>query len=113
MTDQKIFISADEIQSVTCFKEFQETAINWYRTDEQAEIFTTDPTMITKLKNIMKRNPESYKCYYRPMNVDETGKPLAYTFVCNKDLISFRTPYLKDLSAEERMAMRDRLRKTN
>lgn len=113
---EKIYITAEEIQSNYCMKEFQETAINFYRTGDEAEIFTTDPTMITKLKNIMLRDPDSYRCYYYKNNVDRiSGKPIGYTFICNKSLISFRIASDKrELSDEEKVEVAKRLsRKTN
>lgn len=113
---EKIYITADQIQSITAIdKESQETAINWYRNEEDIQICTSDPTMITKLKNIMLRNPDSYKCYYLSSNIDSKGKPIAYTFECSKKLLTFRGNLgTKELDEDERMSIAERLRrKTN
>ena len=112
MTD-KIYITADQIQNTTSIdKESQETAINWYRNDEDIQICTSDPTMITKLKNIMLKNPESYRCYYIKSNIDSNSKPISYTFECSRKLLTFRGNLgTKELDDEERLAIAERLRR--
>ena len=107
---EKIYVTADEIQSPSCDVESQETSINWLRRDDIAVICTSDPTMVTKLKNIMKED-SSYKCFYYKNNIDkETGRPIAYQFECEKGLLTFRRKTeKKELSAEERLNVAKRL----
>lgn len=107
---EKVYITADEITSVSCDKEFQETSINWYREDDEIEIFTTDITMVTKMKNIMKKSPLAYKCFYYNTDVSEDNRPRGYFFTCDKSLLTFRVPSAKEFSDEQRQQMSDRLR---
>ena len=110
---KKIYITADEIQSIFCFREEQETAINWFRDDEIATVCTSDPTMITKLKNVMKRDPENYKCYYYDTNI-VNGSLGNYFFEMPKQLLTFRVAsnYVEErtpMSEEARAIVKERL----
>lgn len=108
--NERIYITADQIQSTSCHKECQETSIHWLRTDEEVTIFTTDPTMITKLKNLMIKNPEAYQCYYLKGNIDEHNKPYAYNFVCDKSLVTLRSKqFTREYDEEERKVLYERL----
>ena len=109
--NKKIYVTAEEIQTPICEKESQETAINWLREEEKASICTSDPTVVTKLKNIMMED-DSYTCFYYSSNVDKvTGRPLVYQFECDKSLISFRRKVnKKELSEEEKLNIVKRLR---
>lgn len=100
----KVYISADEIQTPSCDVDSQETVISWTRKDNVITICTSDPTTVTRLKNIMKDDP-SYRCFYHKNNIDkQTKKPICYQFECDKSLITFRRKTeRRELTAEERM----------
>ena len=108
----KIYVTAEELQSPSCDIESQETIISWGRRDNIAVITTSDPTVVTRLKNVMKDDP-SYTCYYYKNNIDsETGKPINYEFTCDKSLICFRrTAERRELTEEEKQAVAKRLNK--
>ena len=113
----KIYITADKIESVTCDRHNQETAINWLRDDDIMEICSSDNTFITKMKRIMERDPNNYKCFYYEGNRDkQTGKLGNYFFEAPKSLLSFRSGDKKkrdkrELTEDERNAIRERFRK--
>lgn len=110
----KIYITPDQITSTSTDKQDQETNINWSRNEEKILIDSSDKTVITKLKHLMERDPEHYKCYYYSSNVDKkTEKPSNYIFEIDKRLLSFRvdTAKKKQLTEEEKIALAARLKK--
>ena len=110
--NDRVYVTFDEIQAPSCDIDSQETVISWTRRDNLATISTSDPTMVTKLKNIMKDNP-SYQCWHYKNNIDsETGRPFAYEFSCDKSLISFRKKASeRQLTDEARQQIARRLKK--
>ena len=110
---KKIYITADQIETISCNKSEQETAINWLRDDDIAVICTSDLTMVTKLAKCLEKDPDNYRCYYYEENRDpETGKLGNYFFECPKNLVSFRAQrQTKPISEERRKAASDRLKK--
>lgn len=108
----KIYITASEIQNTCTDRYSQETNINWLRDDEILAIETSDNTFLTKMKHIMERDPESYKCYYHSSNVDKkTGKVYSYVFEVSKKLLNFRVQSTRrELTEEEREALKKRLK---
>lgn len=110
--NKKIYITADELQSPSCDIESQETVISWTRRDQEVTICTSDPTVVTKLKNIM-REDDSYTCYYYEGSIDdETGKPCNYFFTCDKSQVSLRRKIdKKELTEEQKEAVVKRLNK--
>lgn len=112
--NEKIYITADQVKSTSTERYSQETNINWTRDDTKIQIETSDSTFITKMKHIMERDPEHYKCYYYSNNVDKkTGKVSHYVFEVDLKLLSFRVSLQekKQLSEEEKKALSERLKK--
>ena len=107
------YISAEEIKGVKCDKESQETVISWTRDQSSVTVCTSDPTTVTKLKNVMSRDPASYKCYYYENDVDkESGYPACYFFQFNKSLITYRVESTqRELSEEEKAKLVTRLKR--
>lgn len=107
---EKIYITAEEIQTPVCDVDSQETVISWARKDNMITICTSDPTTVTRLKNIMK-DDTSYKCYYYKNNIDkQTGRPYCYQFECDKSLVTFRRKTeRRELTAEEKENVAKRL----
>ena len=106
---KKIYISADQIEDISCVRCEQETAIKWLRDDDVAVVCTSDFTMVTKISKAMAKDPKSYKCYYYEENRDkETGRLGNYFFEIPKKLISFhvaREKSNKVLTEEEKKAV--------
>ena len=111
----KIYITYDQIEDISCHRCEQETAINWMRDDDIAVVCTSDFTVVTRIAKAMAKDPDSYKCYYYEGNRDkETGRLGNYFFEIPKKLITFRSEREKTSSAmseEKREQIRERFRK--
>lgn len=82
-----------------------ETIICWNAEDNKASIFTTDRRMHTKLNKLCSKCPEEYKL----IKVEDVCGNAANTYQVKSDLISFRTPVKRVVSAEERARAAERL----
>ena len=92
-------VSADE----------QETTINYGRTDKEAEVYTSDNTVLTKIKNMF----NSDDCEWKLKNVvkDKKGNAVSVFFSVPKKLISLRAKTVKSsLTDEQRRAAAERLK---
>ena len=65
----------------------QETIINIMRTEDRAEIYTSDSTMITKLDRKVKEHPDIWKILTENT---VSGKVVSKTYSCPKKLVSLR-----------------------
>lgn len=81
-------LSYNELEVTSTPVDEQETTINISRDEDTAEIYTSDSTMITKLKNLWKIYPKSLKCW--ECGRDGLNKVTGYMFSCSKKCISFR-----------------------
>lgn len=87
----------------------QETTINFSRRSEQAEIWTSDTTLMTKLDRMCKEAPENYQC----VKVGRVkGNPVDKEYIIqDKTLISFRSRKMnRVLSEERRQEMSDNMK---
>ena len=87
----------------------QETTINYGRNDEEAEVYTSDNTVLTKIKNIF----SSDDCEWKLTNVvkDKKGNVVSVFFSVPKKLISLRAKTVKSsLTDEQRRAAAERLK---
>lgn len=109
----KIYVTYDQIEDISCNRCEQETAINWLRDDDIAIVCTSDFTMVTKLSKAMAKDPDNYKCFYYECNRDkETGRLGNYFFEVPKKLISFRAEREgSPMSEEQRKAVGERFKK--
>ena len=87
----------------------QETTINYGRNDEEAEVYTSDNTVLTKIKNIF----SSDDCEWKLKNVvkDKKGNVVSVFFSVPKKLISLRAKTVKSsLTDEQKQAAAERLK---
>lgn len=86
----------------------QETTIVLSRTEDKMSIWTTDNTMVTKLRALMNKNPEDYKL----VNISTCNdSPAAYEFEAPKKFLSLRSAELnRSYTDEQRAAAAERLR---
>lgn len=87
----------------------QETTINYGRNDEEAEVYTSDNTVLTKIKNMF----SSDDCEWKLKNVvkDKKGNVVSVFFPVPKKLISLRAKTVKSsLTDEQRRAAAERLK---
>lgn len=89
----------------------QETTINYSRTDKEAEVYTSDNTVLTKIKNIFNNNDCEWKL--KDVVRDQNGNIIGVFFVVPKKLISLRAKTTKSsLTDEQRVAAAERLKKS-
>lgn len=112
--NDKIYVTPDQLVSTSTDKWDQETNISWTRDKDTVSVDTSDSTFITKMKHVMERDPEHYKCYYYQSNIDKkTGKPSNYVFEVPLRLLSFRVGNAekRQFTPEEKVALAARLKK--
>ena len=86
----------------------QETIILWMRGDEEARVYTSDSTVLTKLKKVAAAEGGAW----RLERVDERdGVAKSVTAVAPLRCISLRAGAKKDLSDEERAALSERMKR--
>lgn len=91
----------------------QETTITFRRTDKDADIWTNDRTMITKLDKLCEKSPDNYKCIDINRYIMDDGDVIVDKKYCisDKTLISFRSAKIhRELTDEQKREMAERLR---
>lgn len=78
----------------------QETVITYNRAEDTAQIYTADPTVMTKLSKLCKTNDA-----FQLVKKDKDGK----TYTCPKTWIKIVKP--REISEEQREALAERMRK--
>lgn len=110
MIDRK-YLTVDEMIAVRCNPEEQETSISMMRNENKIRIFTSDNTFITKLKRVMSKYPDNFKCYVS--GYDRNKNPVGYFIEGPKKILSIRTgKSKKPLSEEERAKRAARMRRS-
>lgn len=66
----------------------KETHINFIESDINCILYTRDNKMVTKMKRLVKTNPENYKCYAQ---VESDGTVVSYEFEFPKKYLRFST----------------------
>ena len=89
----------------------QETVVNFTRGSNEARIYTTDTTVLTKLHKLISRNSKDWKLVSQDRDsVDHDV--IAETYSCPKSLVSFRTAkQSRVLTDEQRKEMAERLKR--
>lgn len=82
--------TADELEPVDCSGDEQEITFSAYRADDRFDIWVSDNTMLTKIKNAMKRAPEAYKL--EDIVWSKEGTVAGYKFSMPKNLLRFGSP---------------------
>lgn len=88
----------------------QETIIRFYRTDEMLDIYTSDQTMITKLKKLLASSDE-YQLDYEDKAAD--GHTLAMQVLAPKGVLRLMSnlPPKRELTDEQKAELTKRLHK--
>ena len=107
MTNKK-YITIDELETIHCERECQETAINFCRDDDRMIISVSDNTMMTKLIRVMRKNPEAFTIW--EAGRDHNGYVGGYNIECSKNLLSLKSGKKKkrEMTEEQRKAVRER-----
>lgn len=101
-------ISIDDITATKCSAFEQETVIQISRNRDTASIWTSDNTQLTKIKHIMRKDPNSYVC--TEVTKNKLDEVVGYGFECPKNLISYRTATKRSVSDEQRQKASERLK---
>lgn len=95
-----------ELKSCDVPTEEQETTITFGRKDDRAQIYTNDPTVLTKISKVL--NAEGSEWKLEEVYKNKSGVPSGYTFSCPKKMIKFSAKK-KGISDERREALRERM----
>ena len=101
-------IGVDEITATKCNTFEQETVIQISRNRDKASIWTSDNTQLTRIKRIMRKDPNSYVC--TEVTKNKLGEVVGYAFECPKNLIGYRTSAKRSMSDEQRKRASERLK---
>ena len=109
----RVITNAEDIKVIQGLKnEEKETNINWYCDSKTAVLYTTDNKVVTKMKHLFERNPNTVKCteYYSEHGVD------SYRFEFPIKGLSFRNTdkqnsRKREMTDEQRKAASERMKK--
>lgn len=96
----------------SCPNNEQETTISFGRTDDLADIWTNDKTMMTKLDKLCETSPDFYKC----IDVGRTREKeiMCKRYKVDKSMLSFRTRKIqRELTEEQKKEFAERMRTHN
>ena len=110
MTNKK-YVTIDELETIHCERECQETAINFMRDDNKMIISCSDNTMMTKFIRVIKKNPDAFKIW--EAGRDYNGFVDGYNIECSKTLLSLKSGKKKkrEMTEEQRKAIGERFKK--
>lgn len=97
--------TADDLGIMDVAGDEQETTISWYRRDAVASVYTSDNTMLTKMKKLMAKSPD---CKLKNITWSKDGEPTGYFFEVPVRFIKVLKP--KEVSEEQRIALSERLK---
>ena len=97
----------EELEAVHVTMEEAETTININRAENTAIVWTSDNTVLTKMKKLMAASPEECKLVQVAWNKD--GTPAGYEFSLPKKCVKFSAP--RKMSEEQRAALAERFAK--
>lgn len=90
----------------------QETAINYRRSEDGAEIWTSDRTVMTKLDRMCQEAPENYQCTETGRALNSDAVMCKVYSISDKSLISFRARRVKlELTDEQKRERAERMRR--
>lgn len=108
MKNRDKYITYEEMVSVRCGIDDQETSVAFYRDEETITWYTSDNTMITKFRALLKDSPDVYKV--KVASFDSDGYPQGYFVEMPRDLLTFRHRK-RELDDESRARASERLKK--
>lgn len=86
----------------------QETSIVFERNSDKMTIWTSDNTIVTKLRGLMTKSPEKY--ILRSISTYD-GQPVAYEVEAPKEFLSFRSVRVtRTMTEEQRIANSERMK---
>lgn len=106
------FITPDEIELVDCPVVEQETTVTFMRTDDMISVYSSDATMLTKLKKTFAGNPTEIKCWEAGRTTE--GGVTGYFFEMPKKYFTIKksTKFSsKEVTEEQKRAASERFKK--
>lgn len=104
------YLTADEIGTVVCTLDEQETTVQVSRDTGTLNIWSSDNTMITKLRKCVAESPDVWKCWEGSRDPD--GNLTGYFFSAPRDMLTFRTKKVtREFTDEQREAAAERLKR--
>lgn len=97
--------TADDLGIMDVAGEEQETTISWYRRDAVASVYTSDNTMLTKMKKLMAKSSD---CKLKNITWSKDGEPTGYFFEVPVRFVKVLKP--KEVSEEQRAALSERMK---
>ena len=97
--------TADDLGIMNVVGDEQETTISWYRRDAVASVYTSDNTMLTKMKKLMAKSPD---CKLKNITWSKDGEPTGYFFEVPVRFVKVLKP--KEVSEEQIAALSERLK---
>ena len=104
---EKKYLTFDEVVAVDCDVEEQETSVAFYRDEDIIKWYTSDNTMLTKFKGLIKNAPDVYKIYVA--DYSDSGKPSGYFIEMPRDFLSFRKKH-REMSDEAKEKASNRMK---
>lgn len=106
----KQLLKSNQIEAIytTCTEE-RETTFTVLSNDQKMDIYTSDNTMLTKLKRVLENNPNTVECWEAGRNED--NKVTGYFFRMDKKHLSIRNVAGREVSEEQRAAASNRFKK--
>lgn len=93
-------VSIDELEDIDCDSIDRETTVQFYKSDTEMEIFTSDNTMMNKFKKLMIKDPDNWKCFEGSRYPN--GNISGYFFTAPKKYLRFATAKATPQMSEER-----------
>lgn len=97
--------TADDLGIMDVAGDEQETTISWYRRDSVASVYTSDNTMLTKMKKLMAKSSD---CKLKNITWGKDGEPTGCFFEVPVRFVKVLKP--KEVSEEQRAALSERLK---
>lgn len=97
--------TADDLGIMDVAGDEQETTISWYRKDSVVSVYTSDNTMLTKMKKLMGKSGD---CKLKNITWSKDGEPTGYFFEVPVRFVKVSKP--KEVSEEQRAALSERLK---
>lgn len=85
-----------------------ETIITFSRTDARAHVYTTESAMLTKLKALLRKDPESWQLEDYTVSAEDPEVLTSAEFSCPRKLVSLRVPRV--LSEEHKIKSAEALK---
>ena len=101
------YLTIEELKTIDCPGEEQETTIVFTRNDTHMQIYTSDNTMLTKLKRLVKEDGGLWKCWCAGLN--SGGNPTGYFFEGPKNMLTLRGKK-RELTEEQKLASANRMK---